>query len=80
MVRQFVEICDQESLIFVHADVHLGHPDFVEVQRQIFQGKGTFVVNFVCSNSLVKIVFDQRRMPPGTGLLLQKLACRVVSN
>jgi len=32
-------------VIFLDADVHFGHPDFVEAQRQIFQGKGTFVVN-----------------------------------
>ena len=43
MVRDFVEIRYQESVIFVDADVHLGHPDFFEAQ--IFQRKGTFVVN-----------------------------------
>ena len=43
VVRDFVEIRYQESVIFVDVDVHLGHPDFFEAQ--IFQRKGTFVVN-----------------------------------
>lgn len=34
-----VKICDQESMIFVDADVHLGHPDFVKAQRRYFSEK-----------------------------------------
>lgn len=53
--RYSVEICDQESVIFVHAYVHLGHPDFAEMQRKIFQRKGTFGVNLVSSNPLFEM-------------------------
>lgn len=34
--RHSVEVCNQGSVIFVDANVHLGHPDFVEAQRKIF--------------------------------------------
>lgn len=37
----------------------------------------TLFINFVCGNPPVKMVFDQRRMPRRTGLLLEKIACGV---
>ena len=35
-VRHFLEICDQESVILVDTDVHLGYPDLFKARRQIF--------------------------------------------
>ena len=41
VVRHFVKICYQESVLFVYADVHSGHQNFVEAQNHVFQRKGT---------------------------------------
>ena len=79
MVHHFVEIRYQESVIFLATDVHLGHPDFVEVRRQIFQRKDPFFVNLEYSNSLLEMAFDQREMPfveppPWNSIMVEK-AC-----
>ena len=50
-------------MVFLDADVHLGHPDFVELRKQIFQQKGPVIVNIVSSNPMLEIAFDQRGMP-----------------
>lgn len=52
-----IEICDQESLLFVVSNVHLGHPIFFKARRKIFQHKDSFGVILIPCNSLPKKYF-----------------------
>lgn len=71
-------------MVFLDADVHLGHPDFVELRKQIFQQKGPVIVNIVSSNPMLEIAFDQRGMPfvelPPSNSILMKKACSKLTN
>lgn len=84
VVQHFVEIRYQECIVFLDADVHPGHLDLVEVQKQIFQQKGPFVVNLVSSNPLLEIAFDQRGTPfvelPLSNSILIKKTCGKLTN
>lgn len=50
-------------MVFLDADVHLGHPDFVELRKQIFQQKGPVIVNIVSSNPMLEIASINEECP-----------------
>ena len=63
IIRNFVQICDQESVLPVNSDVHLWLTNFIKSRRQIFQRKRSSFINLICSKALMKMFFNQRKMP-----------------
>lgn len=58
-----IEICDQESVLFIDPNVQLGHPNFVKAWRKIFQHKDSFGVNLTPRKPLLEMTFYKRTVP-----------------
>lgn len=78
-----IEICDQESVLFIDSNVHLGHPNFVKAWRKIFQHKDSFGVNLIPRNPLLEMTFYKRTVPfvdPTLNWTLVEKACSYLTS